>query len=136
MRTLAFLIGLVFVCLGTVGLVAPGALVAVAHQSATPLGLWVVALIRCGIGAVLYGAGRSARHPTALRLIGALFIVTGIITPFFGSQHARAIVDTWATADKNLLRLWGAAIVALGVFTAYTVSDRRRVAYRPVRSFP
>lgn len=134
-RTMALLIGVAFVGLGIAGLVAPNVLGALGEHATTPVGLWVVALTRLGIGTVLYVAARAARHPSALHLLGALFIVSGVITPFFGT-HARVIAEALLSGGPGRLRLWSLAIAALGAFIAYTVSDNRRAAYRPLRTLP
>jgi hypothetical protein len=134
MKTLARLIGLLFIGLGIAGLVDPGVLINIGRHGATPVGLWIVALTRVAIGAVLYTAARAARTPTALRVLGALFIVSGVITPFFGVEQARAVVDAVLAGGSQPLRLWSVLIAGLGAFIAYTVSDGRRVAYRPASS--
>src|SRR5690349_5976366 len=77
MKALAVLIGLLLTVLGIATLVAPALLVGIGHHAATPVGLWLVAVARLAIGAVLYNAAKTARTPTALRILGSLFIASG-----------------------------------------------------------
>ena len=128
MRPLALLIGLAFIAIGLAGVIHPDFIVAVAHRVASPGGLFIVAAIRVGIAVVLGLAARAARTPTALRLLAALFLISGVITPFLSPETALSVFDAFAT--RVSLRLWSAAVVALGAFIAYTVSDGRRAVYR------
>ncbi len=136
MKALAFLIGLAFVGLGTAGLVDPGVFIGMGRAATTPLGLWLVALSRLGIGAVLYVAARAARTPTALRVLGALFIVSGVVTPFVGVEPARTFVENVTVNGSAPMRFWSVVLAALGAFIAYSVSDDRRAACLPASSAP
>jgi hypothetical protein len=49
-KTLALLVGATVIALGVVGPVAPGVLVTIGRASVTPVGLYVVAVVRVGIG--------------------------------------------------------------------------------------
>jgi hypothetical protein len=52
-KTLAFVIGLRIVAVGTVGILAPSGLVWIAHRADAPAALYVVAAIRAAFGVLL-----------------------------------------------------------------------------------
>lgn len=133
-RSLALLIGLVVTAVGVVGIVVPDALIVFGRHAATPVGLYLVAVVRVGIGLVLVRAARAARTPTALRVLGGIIFISGLITPFFGADRARAVLDWWSAHGSAFLRLWSVVAVVLGLFIMYAVSDGRRAAYRHARS--
>ena len=58
-------------------------------------------------------AARESRAPGILRAIGAVVLVAGVATPFFGVEAARARLD-WEAAHVAFLRVEGAAFVCLG----------------------
>lgn len=126
MTSLALAIGLFVAAIGMVGIVAPHSLQAIARYSVTPLGLYVAAAVRVAFGVVLIRAAPASRAPKALRVLGFIALVGGLITPFIGVDRARAISDWWSAQGPVLIRLWPALAFVFGVFIAYAVKPGRR----------
>ena len=128
MRSLALIVALFIIVAGMVGIVAPGSLLTVGRYVVTPAGLYAIAVLRVGIGLVLMLVAPISRAPRILRALGAVVIVAGLMTPLFGVERARAIVDWEATQGTALLRIGAGLALALGGFIAFAVSAGRRPA--------
>jgi len=126
MRWFACLVGLLIAALGILGIVAPTILLAVAAFAVTQLGLYVAAALRVAAGVILVGAAAGSRLPRTLRVLGALVVIAGVITPFFGVDRARAMVDWWSAQGLLVMRGWAALPMLFGLFIIYAVAPRRR----------
>jgi hypothetical protein len=125
---LAFLIGVLLVIQGLVGIVAPDAFVGVVRFFQTPPIVYVAAALRIAIGIVLLCAVTGSRLPIFLRVFGVLIVIGGVLTPFVGVQFAHAILALWASRGPGLVRLFALVSLALGLFTVYAVAPTRRNA--------
>ena len=125
MRLLALLIALLIMVAGLAGILAPDRLLALRQYVVTPVGLWVITALRVGIGLVLIQVARISRAPRTLRALGAVVIVAGLATPFFGVERSRAVLDWAATQGRALMLVEGCVALALGVFLAFAVTARR-----------
>ena len=125
MRILALLIALFIMTVGVAGAFAPDSVTTVGRYVATPLGLFVVAALRVGIGLVLMLVARISRAPKTLRALGAVVLVAGLATPLFGVERARAILDWEATQGTVLIRVVAGLVVAIGGLIAFAVTAGR-----------
>ena len=132
--TLALLVGLVIAVLGVLGFIMPETFLIIGRHSATPVGLWIVACVRVGIGLVLVRAAPSSRSPTGLRVLGAFSFLSGVATPFVGVERARTYLDWWAARGDGVMRVWALVAIAFGIFVAFAVTNGHRVAVRRARS--
>ena len=107
--------------LGVVGLVSPQVLADVARRLLTPVGLVLVAAIRLLFGVMFVLATSDARWPVFLQVIGIISIVAGVITPIFGVDRHRRILDWWTARGSVFMRAWSGVAVILGVVLAYAV---------------
>jgi hypothetical protein len=126
-RGFAIVVGVLITALGFVGLAAPSALLACAHSLQTPTALYVIAALRVGFGVVLVRVAALSRAPITLRVLGVLIIIAGIITPFFGVERSRAVVEWWSAQGSTFMRVWAGIAVAFGLFIIYAVTSRRRI---------
>jgi hypothetical protein len=130
MKWLALLIAVVIMVAGVAGILAPDRLLAFRQYVVTPVGLWVIAALRVGIGLVLIQVARISRAPRTLRALGAVVIVAGLATPLFGVERSRAVLDWAATQGSALMLVEGCVALALGGFLAFAVAAGRRPARR------
>jgi len=113
MISLALVVASVVVVLGVAGVVIPDFVIATGRHLASPSGLYAAAAFRVGVGLVLILAARDLRAPGILRAIGAVVLVAGVTTPFFGVEAARARLD-WEAAHVGFLRVEALAFICLG----------------------
>lgn len=133
MKTLALLIGLAILVLGVLGVIVPDAILLIGRRAATPVGLYIAGLVRVAIGLVLLAVAPASRYPIALRVLGALIFLAGLVTPLFGVDRARAFVEWWTEQGRAMMRLWGFVAAALGFFIAFAVIDRHGALVRRAR---
>jgi hypothetical protein len=124
--SLALLIGLGILALGVVGLLVPERLAVLAEHLATPQGLYVAATLRVAIGLVLLRVAPASRAPLALRVLGWLAVIAGLVTPFVGVERARDMIEWWLARDSAVVRVWAAVAAAFGGFLLYAVRAARR----------
>jgi hypothetical protein len=125
MRLLALLVAFFLLLVGITGVFLPEDLLKVGHHLTTPVGLYVAAALRVGIGLVLTLAAANSRAPKTLRVIGIIAIVAGLTTPWLGVERTRAILDWWSAQGPVLMRLGPGFALILGGFIAYAVAPRR-----------
>jgi len=130
MKWLALFIAVVMMIAGLVGILAPDRLLALRQYVVTPVGLWVIAALRVGIGFVLIQVARISRAPGILRALGVVVIVAGFATPLFGVERSRAVLDWAATQGRAVMLVEGCVAVALGGFLAFAVAAGERPARR------
>jgi hypothetical protein len=128
MRFLALLAALFIMVVGIVGLVAPDRLMAAGRFVITPIGLYAIAVLRVGMGLVLMLVAPTSRVPKTLRAFGAVVLVAGLTTPFFGVDRVRGIADWEAAQGPAFLRGVAGVLVAIGSFIAFAVAAGRRAA--------
>jgi len=124
MTLIALVVGWFMVVAGVVGIVAPGALLAVGRHFLTPFGLSAAAAIRIAIGIVLMQAASTSRSRSALRAVGFFVLLAGVITPFIGVERSRAMVEWWWAQGPAFMRAWGVVALAAGAFVVHAVRGR------------
>lgn len=113
----------VFVALlGAIGVVAPEALLGIARRFQSPSGIYLAAALRIALGASLLVAARRSRAPRAVRVIGIVILVGGLLTPVIGLERFREIVEWWGTRGPLLMRGWSALALVAGATLAYLVA--------------
>ena len=121
MKSLALIAGLVISTIGAVGVLAPDVLVMIGRYSISPIALYAVAALRVGIGLVLLRVAPASRSPRALRVLGAIILVGGLVTALLGVDRWRAILDWWSAQGPAAMRLAAAVALAFGGFLVYAV---------------
>ena len=111
---------------GAVGIVVPASLLAIAGLFVTPVGIYAAAAFRLVLGTAVVVAAPASRTPTTLRVLGAVIIVGGLVTPSIGVERARMFVAWWATQGSAFLRVWVVIALAFGWFFAYVTAPRAR----------
>jgi len=125
MKFLAVMIGVLALVIGLVGVIVPFALLKAADYATTPIGLYVVAALRIGIGIVLFLVAPTTRAPKLIRVFGGIAIAAGVITVLLGVDRARAIV-AWETAQgATLIRLSAVLALLFGGYLVFVVTSRR-----------
>jgi hypothetical protein len=121
-KNLAFVLALLILAIGAVGLLVPSSLVWIAHHTVTSSAFYVIATVRVAFGLVLIAAAPNSRVPKAVRVLGYLILVAGIATALMGLMAmdlARAIIEWWLEQGPGFVRVSGLPVLALGGFIAY-----------------
>lgn len=129
MKNLAFIVALLILAVGAVGILVPSGLVWIAQHSVTSDAFYVIATARVAFGLVLILVASASRTPKTLRVLGYLILISGITTALTGLvaiERARAIIEWWLQQGSGVVRLTGVLVLALGGFVAYACAPARR----------
>lgn len=121
MAFVALVLSLLVALLGALGVVAPERLLDVVRRFQTPAGLYAAAAIRLVLGLALLLAAPASRAPEAVRILGVFIVVAGVITPFFGIERFRRLLEWWSALGPGLVRAWAVFALVFGLLLAYTV---------------
>lgn len=107
--------------LGLLGLASPSLILRFSEPFQTPAGLYLAAALRLIMGAALFFAAPESRAPEALRVLGVIIIVAGVITLLFGPERFHRLLDWWSARGSGFKRAWAAVALALGLFLMYAL---------------
>jgi hypothetical protein len=127
MRVAALIIGLLIAALGLIGVFAPDVLLRLVSMIHLPPALYLAALLRVAFGIIFIVAAPRSRLPTALRILGVIVILAGVLTPFFGAQMAEVALNSGSKNSGTVRALAGAAL-AFGGFIVYATGHKSRAA--------
>ena len=126
MKTLVFVIGLLIIGLGAIGVVAPSALLWIARHPVTMVELYVIAAGRIVVGSLLLAVASASRAPRTLRVLGAIALIAGIVTPFLGVARVQVLMEWFAQQGSGFLRVVALVALAVGGLVAYTCAPAPR----------
>ena len=122
MRIAAFLVALITIVVGIVGLISPDSVTTVRRlYFATPVRLYAAGAVRLAMGLVLILCAPASRAPRTLRALGAVVCLQGLAAMFLGLDRARAILE-WEAMHTALLRAGAVVALASGGFIAFAVT--------------
>ncbi len=113
--------GLFVACLGAAGLASPSALLDLVTRAQTRMGLYGIAALRLAVGAALLLAAPRGRAPLLLQVVGVLALVSGAITPLFGVERFRAILDWFRRRSPGWVRGWSLCVLGFGLGLVWAV---------------
>jgi branched-subunit amino acid transport protein len=122
---LAMALGFAVAAIGVCGIVAPSVLLDFGRSLQTTHSLYFVAIVRVVFGAVLLWVAPASRTPRILRLLGAAILIAGVLTPLFGVENARVVLDWWSGQGAWFTRVWSVVAVVFGLFVIFTVTRNR-----------
>jgi len=124
-RSLAWLIALFVGVAGVAGLLVPDWVMSLRWIAATQSGLLAIAVLRSAIGIILIMAAPRSRAPKTLQVFGALLLLAGMVTPLFGVERSKAVLDWEAAQGPILVRGWAIVAVALSGALAFVMKPVR-----------
>jgi hypothetical protein len=126
MKYLAWLVALFVIAAGVTGIVAPDRLMSLRWMASTQMGLLGFAVLRATIGVVLIMVAPSTRAPKTLQACGAVMLLAGMVTPLFGVERTKAVLDWEVAQGQLLIRAGAVVIVAIGGCLAFALATRRK----------
>ena len=100
----------------------------IGRHSVTPVGIYIVAALRIGIGLLLARVAPVSRAPKTLRILGVIAVLGGVATLFLGAERGQAILEWWSAQGPVLIRLGPGLALVLGGFIAYALTPGRRAS--------
>ena len=121
MTLVALIICLLTAAFGALGIASPSRLLGVVRYIQTPMGLYFAAGIRVLLGVALLFAAPTSRAPGVIYILGVFIIVIGVITPFFGLERFRRLLDWWSAQGSAFIRGWAVLALVFGLSLAYAI---------------
>ena len=121
MLILAFVLSLSVVVLGALGIVSPMMLLGVVRKFESPAGIYAAAALRIMLGVGLFLSAPTSRVQEVVRILGITIFVMGIITPLFGIERFRRLLNWWSERGPVFRRVWAGFALGFGFFLAYAV---------------
>jgi hypothetical protein len=107
--------------MGVFGLIAPDRFIGFVRSRQTTAALYLATALRLVLGVALFFAASSSKAPDVLQVIGAVIIVAGLATPFFGIERSRKLLDWWSTLGSGFIRAWACFRLVLSLLLVYAV---------------
>jgi hypothetical protein len=121
MTLVALIICLLTAAFGALGIASPSRLLGVVRYFQTPMGLYFAAGIRVLLGVALLFAAPTSRAPGLIYILGVFIIIIGVITPFFGLERFRRLLDWWSAQGSAFVRGWAVLALLFGLSLAYAL---------------
>ena len=121
MAFVALVLSLFVAALGALGMFSPMRLLDIVRHFQNPVGIYVAAALRIILGVALFLAAPTSRAPEVVRILGIIILVAGLITPLFGLERFRRLLDWWSARGPAFMRVWAGFALAFGLLLAYTV---------------
>jgi hypothetical protein len=121
MLILAFVLSLSVVVLGALGIVSPMMLLGVVRKFESPAGIYAAAALRIMLGVALFLSAPTSRVQEIVRILGIIIFVMGIITPLFGTERFRRLLNWWSERGPVFMRVWAGFALGFDLFLAYAV---------------
>ena len=122
MVLMALLFSIFITVIGAIGFVSPAKLIRFVRKFQSSAGLYLAAGFRVVFGLALFFAADSSRAPEVIRVVGIIVLVSGLITPIFGLDRFRRILNWWSTRPAAFQRVWAGFALAFGLLCAYAVA--------------
>jgi hypothetical protein len=126
MKVIALVIAALMILLGLTGVLWPEGPMELARYSFTSTGIYVAAIVRIVLGALLFVAASATRTPKTVRVIGTLIFVAGVATALMSAERAQLLNDWWMSHGPDALRIAACFPLAVGFFLAGSTLSKSR----------
>ncbi|MBW2272616.1 MAG: hypothetical protein JRG96_05055 [Deltaproteobacteria bacterium] len=119
MTIVTVLVGLLIVCIGLVCMARPNTMLAMVDTFTRGNRVYLVALLRLILGAILVAAAPTSRLPAVIGTMGVLFLIAAALVGFMPRARIDAMV-VWARGfSPSAVRVWSVAAMAMGGIIIY-----------------
>ena len=122
MTILALVLSLFVAALGLLGLISPPRLLDIVRHFQSQAGLYAAAALRMVLGVALFSSAPTSRAPRTIRILGVIILVAGMVTPLFGMERLRGLIDWWSARGLVFMRVWAIFALVFGIFLAYAIA--------------
>ena len=122
MSFVALALGLWIAILGALAFLSPRSFGRILRRFTTTAGFYVGIGSRLLLGVSLFLSASDSNAPEALRFLGVLFFLAGLVMPLLGFGSFRSTVDWFFSLGSGAARVWGVVAIGMGLFIAYAVA--------------
>jgi hypothetical protein len=126
MKIIALGIGALLILLGLTGVLWPEGLLDLVKYSFTSTGIYVIAITRMVLGALLLVAASATRTPNTIRVIAVIIFLAGVATALINPERAQLLKDWWVSHGPDTLRIAACFPLAVGFFILVAAMTRPR----------
>lgn len=116
MKIIALGIAALLILAGLTGVLWPEGLMDLVKYSFTSSGIYVTAITRMVMGALLLVAAQATRTPRTVRVIAVLIFLAGVATALINPGRAELLKDWWGSHGPDALRIVACLPLAAGFF--------------------
>jgi len=128
MKIIALGIGALLILVGLTGVLWPEGLLDLVKYSFTSTGIYVTAIARMVLGALLLVAAAATRTPKTIRVIAVIIFLAGVATCLITPARAEVLKDWWVSHGPELLRIVACFPLAVGFFILVAAMTRPRIS--------
>lgn len=126
MKIIALGIGALLILVGLTGVLWPEGLLDLVKYSFTSTGIYVTAITRMVLGALLLVAASATRTPKTIRVIAVIIFLAGVATALISPDRAQLLRDWWVSHGPDVLRIAACFPLAVGFFILVATMTRPR----------
>jgi hypothetical protein len=116
MKIIVLSIAALLILVGLTGVLWPEGLMNLMTYSFTSTGIYVTAITRMVLGALLLVAARATRTPKTIRVIAVIIFLAGVATALINPDRAQLLKDWWLSHGPDALRIAACFPLAVGFF--------------------
>ena len=116
MKIIALGIAVLLILVGLTGVLWPEGLMNLMTYSFTSTGIYVTAITRMVLGALLLVAAAATRTPKTIRVIAVIIFLAGVATALISPARAQLLKDWWLSHGPDALRIAACFPLAVGFF--------------------
>ncbi len=116
MKVIALAISALMILLGLTGVLWPEGLSGLAKYSFTARGIYVVAITRMLLAALLLVAAKATRTPKTVRVMAVIIFFAGVATALMSPERAQLLRDSMLERGPDFLRIAACLPLAAGFF--------------------
>ena len=116
MKIISLGIAALLILAGLTGVLWPEGLMGLMTFSFTPTGIYVTAITRMVLGALLLIAAPATRTPKTIRVIAVIIFLAGVATALLSAERAQLLKDWWINHGPDTLRVAACFPLAVGFF--------------------
>jgi hypothetical protein len=128
MKAIALGIAALMLLAGLTGVLWPEGLMGLMTYSFTSTGIYVTAITRMVLGALLLVAAGATRTPKTVRVIAVIIFLAGVATALMSAERAQLLKDWWSSHGPDALRIAACFPLAVGFFIAGSTLFKNRTA--------
>jgi uncharacterized membrane protein len=116
MKAISSGIAALLILVGLTGVLWPEGLMNLMTYSFTSTGIYVTAITRMILGALLLVAAAATRTPKTIRVIAVIIFLAGVATALISPERAQLLKDWWLSHGPDALRIAACFPLAVGFF--------------------
>jgi uncharacterized membrane protein len=126
MKAIALGIAALLILVGLTGVLSPEGLMDLIKYSFTSTGIYVTAIARMVLGALLLVAATATRTPKTVRVIAVIIFLAGVATALLSAERAQVLKDWWMSHGPDALRIAACFPLAVGFFILFATLTKPR----------